>query len=126
MAEIETAKLKSYVKIDFSTEDELELYIKMFEKEGKSFCLQPKEMGLLRWQIDSFGTKEVVLNYLRSLNTSTKTHSSKYKNHREMFLKIRRRSLVKLISKEPLLETSISSITTISLAAPCECNSLTF
>ena len=34
MAEIETAKLISYVKIDFSTKAELELYINMFEKEG--------------------------------------------------------------------------------------------
>ena len=53
MAEIETAKLISYVKIDFSTEAELELYINMFEKEGEGFWLQLKEIGLLRWRINS-------------------------------------------------------------------------
>ena len=48
MAEMESAKLISYVKIDFSTEAELELYVNMFEKEGESFWLQLKEIGLLR------------------------------------------------------------------------------
>ena len=42
MGEIKTAKLISYVKIDFSTESELELYINMFEKEGEGFWLQLK------------------------------------------------------------------------------------
>ena len=50
MAEIETANLIKYVKIDFSTEAELELYINMFEKEGEGFWLQLKEIGLLRWR----------------------------------------------------------------------------
>ena len=57
MAEIETAKLISYVKIDFSTESELELYINMFEKEGESFWLQLKEIGLLRWRINRVWNK---------------------------------------------------------------------
>ena len=33
MVEIISAKLISYVKVDFSTEAEMELYINMFEKE---------------------------------------------------------------------------------------------
>ena len=37
MGEIKTAKLISYVKTNFSTEAELELYINMFEKEGEGF-----------------------------------------------------------------------------------------
>ena len=57
MAEIETAKLISYVKIDFSTEAELELYINMFEKEDESFWLQFKQIGLLRWRINRVWNK---------------------------------------------------------------------
>ena len=57
MAEIETAKLISYVKIDFSTEAELELYINMFEKEGEGFWLQLMEIGLLRWWINRVWNK---------------------------------------------------------------------
>ena len=37
MGEIKTAKFISLMKIDFSTEAELELYINMFEKEGEGF-----------------------------------------------------------------------------------------
>ena len=37
MVEIISAKLISYVKVDFSTEAEMELYINMFEKEGEKF-----------------------------------------------------------------------------------------
>ena len=57
MAEIETAKLIKYVKIDFSTEAELELYVNIFEKEGESFWLQLKEIGLLRWRINRVWNK---------------------------------------------------------------------
>ena len=57
MAEIETAKLISYVKIDFSTEAELELYVNMFEKEGEGFWLQLKAIGLLRWRINRVWNK---------------------------------------------------------------------
>ena len=57
MAEIETAKLISYVKIDFSTEAELELYMNMFEKEGEGFWLQLKEIGLPRWRINRVWNK---------------------------------------------------------------------
>ena len=48
MADIESAKLISYVKIDFSTEAELELYVNLFEKEGEMLWLQLKEIGLVR------------------------------------------------------------------------------
>ena len=125
MGEIKTAKLISYVKIDFSTEAELELYINMFEKEGEGFWLQLKEIGFLCWRINSVWNKKVVSNYLRSLNTTTKTLSKKDKNCWEIFLKARRTCLVKLISKEPLLETTIFSITTISLAALWKDNNVT-
>ncbi len=57
MAEIESAKLISYVKIDFSTEAELELYVNMFEKEGEGFWLQLKKIGLLRWRINRVWNK---------------------------------------------------------------------
>ena len=39
MVEIISAKLISYVKVDFSTEAEMELYINMFEKEGEIFIM---------------------------------------------------------------------------------------
>ena len=125
MGEIKTAKLISPVKIDFSTEADLELYINMFEKEGEGFWVQLKEIGLLRWRKNRIWNKKVVSNYLRSLNTRTNTLSKKCKNCWEIFLKARRTSLAKLISKEPLLETSIFSITTISLAAPWKNNNVT-
>ena len=57
MAEIDTAKLISYVKIDVSTKAELELYVNMFEKEGEGFWLQLKEIGLLRWRINRVWNK---------------------------------------------------------------------
>lgn len=37
MVEIVSAKLISYVKVDFSSEAEMDLYINMFEKEGENF-----------------------------------------------------------------------------------------
>ena len=56
MGELKTAKLTSYVKIDFTTEAELELYMKYVER-GEGFWLQFKEIGLLRWRKTEFGTK---------------------------------------------------------------------
>ena len=44
MVEIISAKLISYVKVDFSTEAEMELYINMFEKEGKNFYNELKKL----------------------------------------------------------------------------------
>ena len=49
MVEIVSAKLISYVKVDFTTEAEMDLYIKMFEKEGENFYKHLKQVGLLRW-----------------------------------------------------------------------------
>lgn len=57
MADIESAKLISYVKIDFSTEAELELYVNLFEKEGEMLWLQLKEIGLVRWRINRVWNK---------------------------------------------------------------------
>ena len=37
MVEIVSAKLISYVKVDFTTEAEMDLYINIFEKEGENF-----------------------------------------------------------------------------------------
>ena len=57
MADIKSAKLISYIKIDFSTEAELELYVTMFEKEGEAFWNKLKETGLLRWRINRVWNK---------------------------------------------------------------------
>mgnify|MGYP001171875251 CR=1 FL=1 len=74
MAEIESVKLISYVKIDFSTEAELELYVNMFEKEGRGWWNQLKEMGLLRWRLNRVWNKKGGLNCLRSLNMKIRPH----------------------------------------------------
>ena len=57
MADVKSAKLISYIKIDFSTEAELELYVTMFEKEGEAFWNKLKETGLLRWRINRVWNK---------------------------------------------------------------------
>ena len=58
MVDIKSAKLISYIKIDFSTEAELELYVTMFEKEGEAFLNKLKETGLLRWRINRVWNKK--------------------------------------------------------------------
>ena len=57
MVEIISAKLISYVKVDFSTEAEMDLYINMFEKEGENFYKQLKLVGLLRWRFNRVWNK---------------------------------------------------------------------
>ena len=57
MVEIISAKLISYVKVDFSTEAEMDLYINMFEKEGENFYKQLKQVGLLRWRFNRVWNK---------------------------------------------------------------------
>ena len=57
MVEIISAKLISYVKVDFSTEAEMELYINMFEKEGENFYNELKKVGLLRWRFNRVWNK---------------------------------------------------------------------
>ena len=57
MVEIVSAKLISYVKVDFSTEAEMDLYISMFEKEGENFYKQLKQVGLLRWRFNRVWNK---------------------------------------------------------------------
>ena len=57
MVEIISAKLISYVKVDFSTEAEMDLYINMFEKEGENFYKQLKLVGLLRWRLNRVWNK---------------------------------------------------------------------
>ena len=57
MVEIISAKLTSYVKVDFSTEAEMELYINMFEKEGENFYNELKKVGLLRWRFNRVWNK---------------------------------------------------------------------
>ena len=47
MVEINRAKLISYVKVDFSTEAEMDLYINMFEKEGENFYNELKKVGII-------------------------------------------------------------------------------
>ena len=58
MVEIISAKLISYVKVDFSTEAEMDLYINMFEKEGENFYKQLKLVGLLRWRFNRVWNKK--------------------------------------------------------------------
>ena len=57
MVEIISAKLISYVKVDFSTEAEMEMYINMFEKEGENFYNELKKVGLLRWRFNRVWNK---------------------------------------------------------------------
>ena len=57
MVEIISAKLISYVKVDFSTEAEMDLYINMFEKEGENFYNELKKVGLLRWRFNRVWNK---------------------------------------------------------------------
>ncbi len=57
MVEIVSAKLISYVKVDFSTEAEMDLYINMFEKEGENFYKQLKQVSLLRWRFNRVWNK---------------------------------------------------------------------
>ena len=57
MVEIVSAKLMSYVKVDFSTEAEMDLYMNMFEKEGENFYKQLKQVGLLRWRFNRVWNK---------------------------------------------------------------------
>ena len=57
MVEIVSAKLISYVKVDFSTEAEMDLYINMFEKEGENFYKQLKKVGLFRWRFNRVWNK---------------------------------------------------------------------
>ena len=57
MVEIISAKLISYVKVDFLTEAEMDLYINMFEKEGENFYNELKKVGLLRWRFNRVWNK---------------------------------------------------------------------
>ena len=57
MVEIISAKLISYVKVDFSTEAEMDLYINMFEKEGENFYNELKKVGLIRWRFNRVWNK---------------------------------------------------------------------
>ena len=60
MVEFASAKLISYVKIDFSTEAEMDSFFDMIEKEGKNFYNQLKQIGLIRWRFNRVWNKKGV------------------------------------------------------------------
>ena len=60
MVEYVSAKLISYVKIDFSTEAEMDSFFDMIEKEGKNFYNQLKQVGLIRWRFNRVWNKKGV------------------------------------------------------------------
>ena len=55
-----SAKLISYVKIDFSTEAEMDSFFDMIEKEGENFYNQLKQVGLIRWRFNRVWNKKGV------------------------------------------------------------------
>ena len=60
MVEFVSAKLISYVKIDFSTKDEMDSFIDMIEKNGENFYNQLKQVGLIRWRFNRVWNKKGV------------------------------------------------------------------
>ena len=60
MVEFLSAKLISYVKIDFPTKAEMDSFIDMIEKNGENFYNQLKEVGLIRWRINRVWNKKNV------------------------------------------------------------------
>ena len=60
MVEFVSAKLISYVKIDFSTKAEMTSFIDMIEKNGENFYNQLKQVGLIRWRFNRVWNKKGV------------------------------------------------------------------
>ena len=60
MAEFVSAKLISFLKIDFSSESEMNSFIDIIEKIGENFYNQLKEVGLIRWRINRVWNKKNV------------------------------------------------------------------
>ena len=60
MVEFVSAKLISFLKIDFSTESEMDSFIDIIEKNGENFYNQLKEVGLIRWRINRVWNKKNV------------------------------------------------------------------
>ena len=60
MVEFVSAKLISFLKIDFSTESEMDSFIDIIEKNGENFYNQLKEVGLIRWRINRVWNKKGV------------------------------------------------------------------
>ena len=60
MVEFVSAKLISYIKIDFSTEAEMDSFIDMIEKNGENFYKQLKQVGLIRWRFNRVWNKKGV------------------------------------------------------------------
>ena len=58
MVEFVSAKLISYVKIDFSTKAEMDSFIDMIEKNGENFYNQLKQVGLIRWRFNRVWNKK--------------------------------------------------------------------
>ena len=60
MVEFLSAKLISYVKIDFPTKAEMDSFIDMIEKNGENFYKQLKQVGLIRWRFNRVWNKKGV------------------------------------------------------------------
>ena len=60
MVEFLSAKLISYVKIDFPTKAEMDSFIDMIEKNGENFYNQLKQVGLIRWRFNRVWNKKGV------------------------------------------------------------------
>ena len=60
MVEFLSAKLISYVKIDFPTKAEMDSFIYMIEKNGENFYKQLKQVGLIRWRFNRVWNKKGV------------------------------------------------------------------
>ena len=58
MVEFLSAKLISYVKIDFPTKAEMDSFIDMIEKNGENFYKQLKQVGLIRWRFNRVWNKK--------------------------------------------------------------------
>ena len=60
MVEFLSAKLISYIKIDFPTKAEMDSFIDMIEENGENFYKQLKQVGLIRWRFNRVWNKKGV------------------------------------------------------------------
>ena len=58
MVEIVSAKWINHILVDFTSEAEMELYIKKKKKMGEEFYKSLKKVGLLRWRFNRVWNKQ--------------------------------------------------------------------
>ena len=80
MAEFVSAKLISFLKIDFSSESEMNSFIDIIEKIGENFYNQLKEVGLIRWRINRVWNKKNVFEISLLFEYRDETAYSKGQN----------------------------------------------